>query len=488
MANRERWSSRLVFILAAVGSAAGLGNLWRFPYLSYKYGGGAFLLPYFIALIFTGVPLLMLEFALGQKFQKGAVGSFEKINKKFSFVGWSALLTGFVVIAYYAVVMAWSLFYFFVSYGVKWAGDPENYFYHSVLGLSESINTIGGINIPLLLALVGVWLMIYFSIWKGTKSVGKVVMVTMPLPIILLVVLLGRAFTLPGALSGLKYFLVPNFRALLDTEVWLAAFSQIFFTLSIGFGVMIAYASYNEKHDIRKNAWHVALLNTFVSILSGFVVFGTLGYMALKQGVGVDAVIKSGPGLAFVVFPKAISLMPLPGLIGILFFLILISLAIDSAFSMVEGITTVILDKRPNYKREKVTAVVSAVGFLAGIIFVTGAGLYYLDVVDHFVTSYALVIVGLIECIAIGWFYGTKKLLKYIESTAKKTSWITKATWSFSIKYFTPAVLLWILGSQFMKEVRAPYEGYPLWALAVGWSIVVLIFILSFFLPKDGSE
>ncbi|MCK5288486.1 MAG: sodium-dependent transporter, partial [Candidatus Omnitrophica bacterium] len=293
MEQRERWSSKLIFIFAAVGSAVGLGNIWRFPYLAAKYGGGAFLIPYVIMLFVLGVPLLIMEFAIGQKMQLGAVGSFQKIKRKLSGIGLGAVLCGFVVVSYYAVVMAWCLIYFIHSFTLKWGASTKDFFFNDVLHISKGVGDIGFISVEIIFALVVVWTLIYFSVWKGVKSVGKVVMVTMPLPVILLIILFIRGITLPGAMEGIVFYLKPNFAALLDTEVWSAAMSQIFFTLSLAFGIMIAYASYqHESSDIAKTAIITTLVNSGISIFAGFAVFSTLGYMASTSGVPIAELAK----------------------------------------------------------------------------------------------------------------------------------------------------------------------------------------------------
>ncbi|NEO37850.1 MAG: sodium-dependent transporter [Moorea sp. SIOASIH] len=469
---RQRWASRTVFLLAAVGSAVGLGNVWRFPYLAGKYGGGAFLVPYLIALVLIGVPLLMLEFAVGQKMQRGAIGSFRKLHPNFGSLGLFALMSAFIIVSYYAVVMGWSLIYFLASFGVKWSSDAKSYFFDSVLQISDGVNVLGGINWPILWSLVVVWVLIYFCVWKGTTSVGKVVVYSVPLPIILLGVLLLRAVTLPGFFNGWKLYLTPVWSALVDPEVWTAAFSQIFFTLSLGFGIMVTYASYkNSEDDIAKDTWLTALINSGISLFAGFVVFGILGYMAGETNTSLAELAASGPGLAFVVFPEALSLMPLPWLFSLLFFVMLLSLGIDSAFSLVEALNATILDKRQQGNVAKVSIGVCLGGFIAGIIYTTRAGLYILDIVDHFVTNYNLMLVAIFQSILVGWLYGAEKLRRYINQVS---DWKVGKWWNFSIKYLIPMALVALLATQFSKDIRTPYEGYPAWALGIGWAIVFL--------------
>lgn len=475
---RQRWSSRTIFLFAAIGSAVGLGNLWRFPYFTYKYGGGAFLIPYFIVLFLLGVPLLLLEFAIGQKLQKGAVNAFRSIHSKLTGVGISAVYSSFIVVVYYAVIMAWALLYLVNSFSVAWASNPEVYFFDAVLQVSESISVIGGINLFVLLALVVVWVMIYYCIRNGVKSVGKVVMITMPVPLFLLVILFFRGITLDGAFTGLYYFLRPDFAALLNPEIWLAAVSQIFFTLSLAFGIMVAYASYNdESEDIVKSAYSTALANSGISLLAGFVVFSVLGYMSSVTGTPVADVATQGPGLAFVVFPQALSLMPLASFFSVLFFLTILTLGIDSAFSLVESVSTVFSDNLKASKK-KIAFWVCTGGFVFGVIFTTNAGLYFLDLVDHFITSYALVMVGIFECIAVGWVYGASKMRSYVNKVSDRKIGVW---WETSIKFIVPAVLFVLMVFQIQKEMVENYGGFPDWAMALGWGIVLLPLLIAYF-------
>ncbi len=479
MADRARWASRTIFIFAAIGSAVGLGNVWRFPYLTHKFGGGAFLIPYILALFIIGIPLLILEFAIGQKMQKGAVESFRAINKKLSGVGIAAIFASFIVVIYYAVVLAWSLLFFLKSFNPRlpWAGNSKSYFFTDVLGLTESVNILGGIQWPVLTALLAVWIAIYFIVWKGVKSVGKVVVITMPLPVILLFILLIRGITLPGSLEGIIAYLNPDFSALLSLELWMAATSQIFFSLSVGFGVMIAYASYNKKKDRAVgNAYITSISDAAIGLLAGFVVFSIIGYMAFANNVPIEDAITSGPGLAFVVFPEALSLMPFAWFFAALFFLMLLTLGIDSAFSLIEGVNAVIADRQKNPNSKKIALLTCSTAFVLGIIFTTGAGLYILDIVDHFVTNYVIILVGLFTSIAVGWVYGAEKMRLFLNSSggAKVGKW-----WNVSIKYIIPLALIILLINQLITDIANPYEGYPAWALSIGWAVVIIPILAS---------
>ena len=527
---RERWGSRLLFIFAAVGSAAGLGNLWRFPYLAYKYGGGAFLIPYLIILFVIGIPLLLLEFAIGQRFQRGAVESLFRVNRNFSGVGMMGILAAFVIVGYYAVVIAWAVLFLVSSFKVSWAGNEVTFFFNEILNISDSIGDVGSVQTHILIALLVVWIGIYFSIFKGARSASKVVMVTMPLPVLLVVILAIRGVTLgDGSAVGVEAYLIPNIGAVFtDVEVWNAAISQIFFTLTLGFGTMIAYGSYNEQgQELVKSTYWTVFLNSSISIIAGFAIFGTIGYMSynlavekevpyqmvmeyqksknisvfpeLSQEEAKDKTITykelesagfkigkrdvarynldhsrlSGPGLAFVVYPKAIAMFKpkwIAAVFGVLFFLTLLTLGIDSAFSLVEAISTVIADevhrRSTEINRSMIAFLVCFAGFLSGIIYSTRGGLYFLDIVDHYITSYGLVLVGLLQAIALGWFYNIKEFRAYINST---TDLVLGRWWEISVKYIAPILLLYIFINQLGIDLKTPYENYPSWAQIIGW-------------------
>lgn len=469
---RQRWSSRTVFILAAVGSAVGLGNVWRFPYLAGKYGGGAFLIPYLLAFVLMATPLLMLELAIGQKMQEGPVKSLRKLHPAFGGLGLMAVTSAFLVVAYYAVVMAWCLIYLIKSFRLDWADDTETYFFQNILQISDGVNQLGSVNGLVLSALIAVWLAIYFCIWQGPKSVSKVVHYSVPIPVVVLVVMFFRAITLPGFWQGWQLYLTPVWSILFAPEVWTAASAQAFLTISVAFAIMLTYASYKAPdEDIAKDAWTTAVMDTAISLFAGFVVFAVLGYMAWTTQTPVEELAASGPGLAFVVFPQALSLMPLAGLFSVLFFFMLLSLGIDSAFSLVEPVIATILDIRPHARGAYVAAGVCLAAFGMGLIYTTHAGLYFLDIVDHFVTSYNLILVGLGMTILGGWVVGAEPLRRYINEVS---DWQVGHWWNLSIRWVIPILLSILLVSQLVTDIRTPYEGYPAWALAIGWATVLV--------------
>ena len=300
------------FVLAAIGSAIGLGNVWRFPYICYKYGGGAFLIPYLVALFTAGIPLMILEFSLGHRMKGGAPTALARVQKNWEWLGWFALLVAFVITIYYAVIMGWCLDYIGYSFTLAWGDDPSGFFFNDFLNKSSDHFAMGAIQPWIVFGLFISWVAIIGAIWRGTKSVGKVVYVTVFLPWLLLILFLIRGITLPGAFTGLNYFLKPNFSALGNLEVWAAAYTQVFFSLSLGFGVMIAYASFlPKKSDIVNNAFIISLLDAGTAFIGGLVVFSTLGYYAQGTGQPIESVVKAGPSLVFVYIPHNYQYAPL---------------------------------------------------------------------------------------------------------------------------------------------------------------------------------
>ena len=482
---RERWDKRSSFIMAAIGSAIGLGNVWRFPYMAYSNGGGAFFIPYLIALITTGIPLVALEYYLGTRYQQGPTEAYGKIRKNTNYIGWFALATSGMITCYYTIIISWAWNYMFYSLGVQWAEKAKNFFYVDVLGMSDAIGALGGIQWPVVLGNLITWVAIFLIIFKGIKVVGRVVNWTVGLPWALLLILIIRGITLEGAANGLDFYLRPDFSKLLEPNVWLGAYGQIFFSLTLGFGVMIAYASYIDKDsDINTNAWVVSFANCATSFFAGFAVFSILGYLAFSTGHPVKEVIDEGVGLAFVVYPTAIAKLPggvvVQSLFGILFFLMLITLGIDSAFSLVEAIVTGIKDSF-NVSRKKVTLWICMIGFFIGFLYSTKAGLFWLDVVDHWM-NWGLIIVGLLEAILVGWFFNIKEVAKDIDSTSNIKF---GKLWIISVKYITPFVLLATILWSIFNEFRDPYGDYPIWAIMVGgWGVMITWLFIAFILQR----
>ncbi len=493
IALRERWTWRGAFIVAAIGSAVGLGNLWRFPYVVYDSGGGAFLIPYLVALLTAGIPLMMLEFTLGSRFLGSAPLAMKRAKPSFEFVGWWAVLAGFGIITYYAAILGWSLRYLWGAFTLEWGADAGNYLFDKVLQLmpvleAEAYGSLSGISTELIIPFIIGWLAIFLVVFSGIRGLGRVVMVTMPLPFLLILILMVRGLTLPGAVDGLNFYLTPDFTALANTQVWLAAYGQVFFTLSLAMGILIAYASYLPKDsDISNNAFMTSFADALTAFLGGIAVFTTLGYMAGQLNVPVGEVVASGVGLAFVAYPEAINLMPVaPAVIGVIFFVTIFTLGLDSAFSLTEGVVSAVMDKF-SLSRRLAAVLVSGLAFLIGLIFVSRGGLLWLDQVDHFINNFGLVTIGLFTCLLIGWGYGAHKIREQINehSEVKIGVWF-----DICIKFITPIVLIILLVLNFIDRIQTPYEGYPAFMQIVGgWGLIAFLFLLGIiFMLFKGRE
>ncbi len=506
MAERERWTSRQAFILAAIGSAVGLGNVWRFPYVAYANGGGAFFIPYFVALLTAGIPLLILEMGLGQMMQASAPESLKKANPHGEWVGWFALLVGAVISCYYAVIMAYSWEYLASSFHLvmpwsdpeltKGAADklPEAVFFSEKIQVhstqpGEMWAPVGRVAAGLFLT----WLAVFLIVCKGVRRVSKVVWITVPLPWVLLLILVIRGLTLEGASEGIRYYLTPDFEALKDPKTWLAAYGQIFFSLTLGFGVMIAYASYlPRKSDVANNAFIIGFANCMTSFFAGFAVFSVLGFLAVSLEKPVADVATVGAGLAFKTYPRAISMMPVwcRPLVAISFFVMLLTLGIDSLFSLVEASVTGLKDRWPWLSHQLLTGALCIGGFIIGLfVFGNRAGIRWLDIFDHWANDYGLAIVGLLQCIIIGYLYETDKLRDYVNSVSEVKLW---GWWELCIKILTPAALVFLIGANFMKELTAdnlygaggagdPFNAY-LWIAPM---VFALLFVGAFALARN---
>jgi len=479
-AGREQWGTRIGFVMAAVGSAIGLGNIWRFPYMAYDNGGGAFFIPYLFALLTAGIPIIVLEYALGHKYRGSAPLTFAKINRKWEWVGWWQVFVSFVISVYYVVIIGWAISFVYFSFTQAWGEDAVNFFIGDFLGLTGGPFELGGMRWGIFIAVVIAWLINYIVLYSGVKRGIEVAnKIFMPLLFILVIIMAIRGVTLPGAAEGLNYLFQPDFSRILDYKVWTAAYGQIFFTLSICFAIMITYSSYlPRKSDIVNNGFMTAFINCGFSLLAGFAVFGVLGYMAQAQGVELKEVVNAGVMLAFATFPTAISELPVvPELFGVIFFLSLVFAGLSSEISINEAVISSLMDKF-NAPRKKIVNIYCLVAFLVSLIFVTGAGLYILDIVDHFINNFGIVFAGLVEVILLSWFFDLNKIKDHINpiSDFQVGSW-----WLFMLMVVTPIVLGYMAVANLYGDITTPYEGYPANALlTLGWLVAVAVVVLGF--------
>ncbi|MCK5270020.1 MAG: sodium-dependent transporter [Sedimentisphaerales bacterium] len=497
---RENWGSRTGFILAAIGSAVGLGNVWRFPHEAYSNGGSAFLIPYIIAMIVIGIPMLIMEFSLGHLTQQAAPGAFKKAGRRWEFVGWWPIVLSFIIVCYYAVVLAWCLSYLIDSFQspLPWAENPKKYFFNEYLQLAQG-HQLGGLRWPIVAALAAVWSIMYLCIFKGVKIVSKIVLWTVPIPWLMLLVLTVRGLTLDGAVQGLEYYLEPDWVVLKDPKVWRAAFGQVFFSMTIAFGVMVTYASFlHRKSDINNNALIIALADLATSFIAGIAVFATMGALALKTGQQVHEVLDKSEsvGLAFVAFPEALSQLPMPNIFSAIFFIALLLLGIDSAFSITEAALAGMIDKT-GWKRTGVLTAMSLIGFSVGLLFTTRGGLSWLGTVDGIVNegTWGIMFVGLIECLVLGWCFDVGKLRSHAN---KNSDWKLGLWWEWAIRVVVPGILAtlfcWNLYDDvtsetgFLIDAQGKLIGQNILNLCMTLFVFMLAVILALWQPKKITK
>ncbi|MDQ0229717.1 sodium-dependent transporter [Metabacillus malikii] len=493
MDNRPQWGTRAGFILAAVGSAIGLGNIWRFPATAYENGGGAFFLPYLFALLTAGIPLLIMEFTLGHKYRSSSPATFAKISKGKEWIGWWQIAISFVISCYYPVIIAWAGSYSVFSFNKHWGDDTEGFLFNEYLHLAKTPGEFGGLVPGVLIPLIIVWAValgvMFAGVKKGIEAASRIFI---PVLVVMFTLIVIRALTLDGAAAGLEAFFKPDWSTIMDGKVWVAAYGQIFFSLSIAFAIMITYASYlPKKSDITNNAFITGFGNSAFEVLAGIGVFSALGFMAAQQGVPVSEVVSSGVGLAFVVFPQIINEFPgFNELFGFLFFGSLILAGLTSLISITETYIAGLQEKF-NISRTKAVAIGGGLAALCSLIFATRGGLYFLDSVDYFINTFGVALAGLIEVIAIAWF---AKELKSIQKHANEVSDIQiGAWWRFSLSVITPIVLGYMMFDNLRTNLTSEYEGYPReflfnwgWTVAIGAILIGVLFSMKF--RKDHNS
>lgn len=492
MEKREQWGSRAGFILAAIGSAVGLGNIWRYPYVAYENGGGAFLIPYLFALLTTGITILILEYAIGYRKKGSPPSAFFRLSQRFEWLGWWQMICSFVVLTYYIVVVSWSFSFAYFSFGLKWGDHTERFMLNHYLKYSEvngDIWNIGGINGSILIVLTAIWLFVFFVLFRGVKKgIEKANKLLLPLLILMLFVITIRGITLPGAEIGLNTLFEPNWIKIADPQVWLNAYGQIFFSLSIGYGVMITYSSYLPKRsDLSNNALIVAFTNSSVEFLAAIAVFGALGFLATINGVQVEEVVQSGIVLAFVIFPQIINQLPaFNEWFGLFFFGSLFVAGITSVISMAEVCVSALQDKFALSRHQAVSWIIGG-GFVCSILYTTNAGLGYLDLVDRFINNYSVILAGLLEVMILGWVF---KLSVFREFVNNRSDLKIGVWWDFCIKVITPSVLLFMLVYNLYQELFvSPYGNgaYTTGQLILfGWSVVIAVIVFAFLLSRIG--
>ncbi len=477
---RGSFASRRVFILAAIGSAVGLGNIWRFPYVAYENGGGAFVIPYLVALLSAGIPFLFLDYALGHKFRGSAPLSFARLRRGAEGLGWWQVGICFLIAVYYAAVLAWAVRYTFFSVNQAWGDSPAEFFTGEFLQVSDpgiTFTPVAGVLVPLLV----VWVVVIGVLALGVqKGIGSTAMVFIPVLVLTFAALVVRSLFLPGAAEGLNALFTPDWGALGEASVWAAAFGQIFFSLSIGFGIMITYSSYVHRDtDMPGAGLVVGFANSGFELLAGIGVFAALGFMAQANGVAVSDVASDGVGLAFIAFPAIISEAPAGALIGVLFFGSLVIAGLTSLVSVSEVVISAVRDKF-DLTRVRATVVVTVPMAVLSLVFLsTTSGLHVLDIVDHFLNQFGILLVAVVSMVVVTW--GLRALPMLAAHLNDGGSVHVGAWWRLLVGVVAPAALTYVLVDAFITDIRTPYGAYPGWMLAVfGWGAAAAVAVLGF--------
>ncbi|XP_070319437.1 sodium- and chloride-dependent GABA transporter 3 isoform X1 [Odocoileus virginianus] len=515
---------------------------------------GAFLIPYVVFFICCGIPVFFLETALGQFTSEGGITCWRKVCPLFEGIGYATQVIEAHLNVYYIIILAWAIFYLsncfttelpWATCGHEWntencvefqklnatnhshvslqnATSPVMEFWERrVLAISDGIEHIGDLRWELALCLLAAWTICYFCIWKGTKSTGKVVYVTATFPYVMLLILLIRGVTLPGASEGVKFYLYPDLSRLSDPQltgesiegtdlddgarrntglpssvryscledagsaspdaslvrkVWVDAGTQIFFSYAICLGCLTALGSYNNyNNNCYRDCIMLCCLNSGTSFVAGFAIFSVLGFMAYEQGVPIAEVAESGPGLAFIAYPKAVTMMPLSPLWAALFFMMLIFLGLDSQFVCVESLVTAVVDMYPKvfrrgYRRELLILALSVTSYFLGLVMLTEGGMYIFQLFDSYAASgMCLLFVAIFECICIGWVYGSNRFYDNIEDMiGYRPLSLIKWCW----KVVTPGICAGIFIFFLVKYKPLKYNNvytYPPWGYGIGW-------------------
>jgi len=461
------WPSRLSFILASMGGAVGVGNLIRYPSIALRNYGLQWFIPYVGALFFVGLPILALEISIGQAFRSGNVLAFNRLHKRMRCVGLSAVFLGWIAATYYVVIMAWVMTYFRYSFQspIPWIVNNEQFFRESVVRNVEPVKPLAGSGGWVKYPGSGViwetfgwtiltWLFVYFSLWKGVKTTGKVVYVTMLLPLVTAVAILIRAVTLKGAGRGIVLYVGRWYtHKLLSGAIWQDAVIQIFYSVGTGFGIFTAYASHNPRNaNIIQDVTIIACGNSMIEMGAAFAAFGVIGFL------GVDADTLTGKldsfAVGFITYPTAIAKLPGANVWAVVFFVTLYLLGVDSAFAYIEPLTTAVANTNWGSKIRQTVAVFlcTFAAFLVSIIYTTKFGYHMLNAMDTQITAIALIMSVWAECVGATTLYRHKDV---ISQTGMPAFIVAQSA------YFGSKLLGVLLGH--LVTPHGPWIGLGLW-------------------------
>ncbi|XP_052094515.1 sodium- and chloride-dependent glycine transporter 1-like isoform X3 [Mytilus californianus] len=550
-ATRGQWGRKIEYFLTMLGFSVGLGNLWRFPYICLRNGGGAFLIPFFICLLLFGIPLFFLETAVGQFSGQGLLRVWE-VCPIFKGVGIGMTIMNVVCSIYYNVILAWTIYYLGNSFisplpwttcdnkwnspqcvtdrgvldqgrnfttqnhnltfqmlnmGVyntttsneyTWTNDTlklvtaqEEFWQYNVLQMSSGLHDIGDLNWRLALSLFGAWLLICLCISKGVKSVGKVVYVTATLPYVLLTIVLVKGLTLDGSIDGVILYLKPDFSKLLKLQVWMEAAIQVFYSVGATWGPLFTMASFNKfKNNCLRDSIILSCIGEGTSIYAGLIIFTVLGFMSATFSLPLDKIVTSGPGLGLIVYPEALAQLPGPNIWSVLFFVMLLTVGLDSQFAYCEVVVVACSD-RFHWLRSRRVMFVMAVcfaNFLCGMLMTTEGGIYIFQVIDWYIAAFCPAVFGIIECIVFGWIYGLDRFSRDVRLMLGRG---IPVFFRICIGFITPSILLAVLVYSITAYQPPTYGSYQYSGAAVGFGIFVSVFplipiiVCAFIVVKD---
>ncbi|MDR2381267.1 MAG: sodium-dependent transporter [Bifidobacteriaceae bacterium] len=480
--DRQQWSGQFGFIISAIGSAVGLGNIWRFPGVAYENGGGAFMIPYLVALITAGIPILFLDYALGHRFRGSAPLAFRRLagraGRWAESIGWFQVMICFFIAIYYAAILAWAASYFVFSFDQRWGDDTAGFLVGEYL-LTDGVT--GGLAAPVagvLIPLAIIWVVAIIVMALGVKR-GVELANTIAIPVLVLAfgVLVVRSLFLPGAADGLNALFTPNFSALVKPGVWVAAYAQIFFSLSIAFGIMLTYSSYRKRRsNLTSPGLVVAFANSSFEIMAGLGVFSILGFMAHENGqtmaeLGSAEAIK-GVGLSFMTFPKVVSQMPASAVFGTLFFGSLLLAGFTSLISILQVISGALQDKFGLTEAKAALWMGGPVALISLVCFGTKAGLPNLDVVDKYTNEVGIVLSAVVMMAITMWVY--RKGREVSAHLSVLSTFKVGRIWRFLVGVVSPVVLAGMLIATVAESFAEPYGDYSWTLLGVaGWGSVI---------------
>ena len=476
---KSEWNSNFAFMMAMIGSAVGLGNIWRFPNVLYSNGEGSFMIPYIVSLFLLGISFVLVEYAVGFKFKKSIARILFTVSKKLEPVAWFILLIVFLITTYYVCVVGWDFIYIILSLTKAWGSNPDLYFANNVLHATDSMSGLFTIVPNVLVSVFIIWFLAWFILKRDlNEGIGNVSKILLPLLCVIVVIIVAFSLTLPGASVGYTQIFTPNWSALTNLDVWLAAFGQIVFSLSLGMAIAMTYASYlPEGSKLVDNAIIVAFSNSGFEVFNSIGIFSILGFMTVTSGIPFNELVTEGTGLAFVVFPQVFNIMgPASYIIGPLFFLCILFAGITSVIALLEGVCYSISEKFL-IERKKTATVVCIVGFLISCIFATGAGSTILGIFDAYLNNFALLFAVLLECIIFGWVY---KFDDLIETLNNNSTIKVGKTWKAVIKYILP-ICIFGLWAQGVYSTISTSDGLSITVMLI---LTIVLIVVPFIFAK----